>query len=266
VLQLVDGVACEDTRHTAPLLQAYGLDKPLWAVHQHNEQAAAQTLIERLARGERVAYVSDAGSPGISDPGARLCAAVRAAGHRCIPLPGTSSVTALVSVAGLAAADGEPAFEFTGFLPPKGAERARALQRLQTHTGACVLLEAPHRIATLARDLAPFGERPVTVGRELTKQFEEVATLPCAGFADWLQASPHRNKGEFALVLHPLARVATAAQGAGLPPETLRVLALLIRELPVKTAARLCADITGAPKNALYSAALALKADPDGEP
>lgn len=264
VLQLVDAVACEDTRHTAPLLQAYGLDKPLWAVHQHNEQAAAQALTERLARGERVAYVSDAGSPGISDPGARLCAAVQAAGHRCIPLPGTSSVTALVSVAGLPATEGEAAFEFTGFLPPKGAERARALQRLQGQPGACVLLEAPHRIATLARDLAPFGERALTVGRELTKQFEEVATLPCAGFTDWLLASPHRSKGEFALVLHPIAREATPAEGAGLPPETLRVLALLLKELPVKTAARLCADITAQPKNALYTAALALKADPDG--
>ncbi len=257
VLGLVDAVACEDTRHTATLLQAYGVQRPLLAVHQHNEAEAAEQVVQRLQRGERVAYVSDAGTPGISDPGARLCSAVQQAGLRCVPLPGASSITALVSVAGLQTEGQDAAFEFTGFLPAKGADRERALQRLAGQAQACVLLEAPHRIESLARDLARLGPRRLTVGRELTKQFEEVTTLACADWADWLAADANRRKGEFALVLHPLP---PEAASEGLPAEAQRVLALLLAELPVKSAARLCADITGASKNALYQAALALKA------
>ena len=254
VLGLVDAIACEDTRHTAGMLQAYGLHKPLLALHQHNEEQAAQGVVERLQRGERVAYVSDAGTPGVSDPGARLCAAVQAAGLRCVPLPGASSVTALVSVAGLAEAD-SASFEFIGFLPPKGQERAQALQRVAGLPHACVLLEAPHRIAVLARDLAALGERRITVGRELTKQFEEMATMPCAELPAWLAGQAARSKGEFALVLHPLAPVAAGAE-QGPSAEALRVLDLLLAELPVKSAARLCAELTGGSKNELYQAAL----------
>ncbi len=258
VLGLVDAVACEDTRHTASLLQAYGLHKPLLALHQHNEAEAAQGVVERLRRGERVAYVSDAGTPGISDPGSRLCAAVQAAGLRSLPLPGASSVTALVSVAGLAGADTGAAFEFTGFLPPKGSERATALRRVSEQPHACVLLEAPHRMAVLARDLAALGERRVTLGRELTKQFEEVVTLRCSELAAWLEAVPTRSKGEFALVLHQL-EAADGDRGDGPSPQAMRVLELLLAELPVKTAARLGADITGESKNVLYQIALRLK-------
>ena len=257
VLGLADCVACEDTRHTASLFQAYGLHRPLLAVHQHNEAEAATAVIERLLRGERVAYVSDAGTPGISDPGARLCAAVQAAGLRCVPLPGASSVTTVLSVAGLGAHEHGTAFEFTGFLPPKGREREQALQRLAQQDHACVLLEAPHRIATLARDLSALGERRVTVGRELTKQFEEIATVSCAELPTWFEASPTRSKGEFALVLHPVARAGHSEEGPD--AEALRVLDLLLAEVPLKTAAQLTADITGASKNALYQAALARK-------
>jgi 16S rRNA (cytidine1402-2'-O)-methyltransferase len=237
LLGLVDAIACEDTRHTGTLLQAYGLHKPLMALHQHNESQAAQGVIDRLQRGERVAYVSDAGTPGISDPGARLCALVQAAGLRCMPLPGASSVTALLSVAGLAGMGAGVAFEFTGFLPAKGSERTQGLRRLA--------------------QLVALGERPVTVGRELTKQFEEVATLPCAELASWLASVPARSKGEFALVLHPLPSEAQGCAGPG--AEALRVLGLLLAELPLKTAARLAADITGASKNDLYEAALAAR-------
>lgn len=257
VLGLVDAIACEDTRHTGSLLQAYGLQRPLLALHQHNEAEAALGVIERLQRGERIAYVSDAGTPGISDPGARLCAAVQAAGLRCLPLPGASSVTTLLSVAGLAAAETDAAFEFTGFLPPKGAARAQALRRLAQQPHACVLLEAPHRIQALARDLGALGERPITVGRELTKQFEQIVTLRCDALQDWLAADPAHARGEFALALHPLARTATSADGPD--AEALRVLQLLMAELPLKGAARLAAEITGASKNALYQAGLAIK-------
>ena len=261
LLGLVDAIACEDTRHTASLLQAYGLHRPLLALHQHNEAEAAVGVVERLQRGERIAYVSDAGTPGISDPGARLCAAVQAAGLRAIPLPGASSVTTLLSVAGLAATETDAAFEFTGFLPTKGSARAQALRRLAQQPHACVLLEAPHRIQTLAKDLIELGERQVTLGRELTKQFEQLVTLRCDELAGWLAADPMHGKGEFALALHPLARVAASEDGPD--AEALRVLKLLLAELPLKGAARLAAEITGGSKNALYQAGLALKPTAD---
>lgn len=262
VLDLVDAIACEDTRHTAGLLQAFGLHKPLLAVHQHNEREAAQQVIARLRRGERVAFVSDAGTPGVSDPGARLCAEVAAQGLRCMPLPGASAVTTLLSVAGLA--EGEGRFAFLGFLPAKGAERQRAVLALADQPLAAVLLESPHRIAALARELAPLGERRLTIGRELTKQHEQVHTLACGAFADWLAADASHGRGEFALLLHPPLAV-DAEAGEGLPASALRTLDLLLAELPLKSAARLCAELTGQPRNALYQAALARRAEGDGE-
>ncbi|MDB5845784.1 MAG: putative ribosomal small subunit methyltransferase, partial [Polaromonas sp.] len=154
-LELVDVIACEDTRHTQSLLRAYGIDRPnarLLALHQHNEAEAAQTVIARLAQGERIAYVSDAGTPGVSDPGARLAAAVREAGYRVLPLPGASSVTTLLSAAGLTGADDDgSAFVFAGFLPNKAGERDTAVEALRHELRGVVLLEAPHRIEALAR-------------------------------------------------------------------------------------------------------------------
>ncbi|HSV47944.1 MAG TPA: 16S rRNA (cytidine(1402)-2'-O)-methyltransferase, partial [Ramlibacter sp.] len=213
VLQMADAVACEDTRHTQTLLRAYGMDRPgaqLIALHQHNEAQAAQEVVRRLQAGERIAYASDAGTPGVSDPGARLAATVQAAGLRVVPLPGASSVTAVLSVAG---SGGDSAFVFAGFLPAKAGERDAAVQALAQEPRAVVLLEAPHRIEALARALAPLGARALTVGRELTKQFEQVATLACADFAQWLQADAVRSRGEFALVLHAAAQAAPQGEG-----------------------------------------------------
>ena len=268
VLQLADTVACEDTRHTQQMLRSYGIEKhghQLLAVHQHNEAEAAQTVLQRLHQGERVAYASDAGTPGISDPGARLVAAVGAAGLRCIPLPGASSVTALLSVTGLvpvsgsAGDGGHGGFEFAGFLPSRAQERALALQALQTTRHAVVLLEAPHRMEATAQALAALGERRVTLGRELTKQFEQVTTLPAQELPQWFAADAHRLRGEFALVVHPAAAQATAGeQGA-------HVLRLLLPELPLKTAARLAAEITGASRNDLYALGLKMKKDDQPE-
>ena len=254
MLQLADTLACEDTRHTQALLRAYGIDKTasqLLAVHQHNEAEAAQAVIDRLRQGQRVACASDAGTPAVSDPGARLVAAVRAAGLRVVPLPGASSVTAVLSAAG-AVGDGG-AFVFSGFLPAKAAERNAAVAHLAQEVRPVVLLEAPHRIDAVARSLAAMGSRPITVGRELTKQFEEIATVPCAELPAWLSADPQRSRGEFTLVLH-------AAADAPRADDSLRVLELLLEELPVKTAVKLAADISGAPRNALYDAALKFKA------
>ncbi|MDM0106697.1 16S rRNA (cytidine(1402)-2'-O)-methyltransferase [Variovorax sp. J22R24] len=261
VLQTVDAVACEDTRHTQSLLRAYGIERAsaqLLALHQHNEAEAAQSVIAKLANGERIAYVSDAGTPGVSDPGARLVAAVREAGYRVLPLPGASSVTTLVGAAGLVSSgDAGSAFVFAGFLPSKSGERDAAVLELADEPRSVVLLEAPHRIEALARALATLGERQITVGRELTKQFEEIATVTAAALPDWFRASRDRTRGEFALVLHPKP---TAADD-GVEGE--RVLRLLLDELPLKSAVRVAAEISGAPRNALYDAALRMREEPN---
>ncbi len=253
VLSLVDAVACEDTRHTQALMRALGIERPdggLIAIHQHNESEAAQQVLRRLQAGERIAYASDAGTPAVSDPGARLVAAVQGAGLRVMPLPGASSVTAVLSAAG--AYGDDPGFVFGGFLPARAGERAQAVQALAQEPRAVVLLEAPHRIADLAQALAPLGPRRVTVGRELTKQFEQVQTLACQDLVGWLAADAARTRGEFALVLHP--------QPAARPQDDgLRLLELLLPELPVKTAVRIAAQASGAPRNDLYEAALRLR-------
>ena len=259
VLQLADTVACEDTRHTQSMLRAYGIDKSasqLLAVHQHNEAEAAQNVVHRLQQGQRVAYVSDAGTPGVSDPGARLVAAVQAAGLRAVPLPGASSITTALCVAGAVAHSTDSGgFLFAGFLPVKNAERATAVQQLASEPRCVVLLEAPHRIEDLAGALAVLGERPVTLARELTKQFEEISTHPAQDLARWLAGAPQRVKGEFVVLLHPL--LAPPEDGA----DAQRVLRLLLGELPTKTAVKLAADITGAPRNALYAQALQIRQD-----
>ncbi|CAN7188090.1 16S rRNA (cytidine(1402)-2'-O)-methyltransferase [Acidovorax sp. NB1] len=259
VLQLADTVACEDTRHTQTLLRAYGIDKgaaQLLAVHQHNEAEAAQAVVQRLQQGQRVAYVSDAGTPGVSDPGARLVAAVQAAGLRALPLPGASSITTALSAAGAVAHSAEHGgFVFAGFLPVKNAERATVIQQQLASEPRCVvLLEAPHRIGELAQALAVLGTRPVTLARELTKQFEEITTQPAQALTAWLDGSPQRSRGEFVVLLHPVPL-------AGNDGESLRVLRLLLAELPLKSAVRLAADITGASRNVLYDTALAWKRD-----
>jgi 16S rRNA (cytidine1402-2'-O)-methyltransferase len=254
VLGLVDAIACEDTRHTQSLLRAYGIDKnssQLIAVHQHNEAQAAHTVMEHLRQGQRVAYVSDAGTPGISDPGARLVAAVRQHQLRAIPLPGPSSVTTVLSVAGLIE-DQPSGFVFVGFLATKAGERERQVLTLAAEARAVVLLEAPHRIEALAAALTVLGPRQVTIGRELTKQFEEVATVSAQDLPTWLAADTNRLRGEFALVLHPVPPAAAA-------PQDTRVLKMLMEHLPLKTAVKLAADITGEPRNALYQLALAMK-------
>lgn len=254
VLQLADALACEDTRHSQALLRAYGIDTSpnQWlAVHQHNEAQASAAVLERLRQGQRVAYLSDAGTPAISDPGARLVALVRAAGHRVMPLPGASSVTTALSAAGVLE-HGHSGFVFAGFLPSKSAERATALEALAKEPRAVVLLEAPHRIEALAQALATLGTRTLTVGRELSKQFEQIVTVPAQEFGAWLAQDPRHCRGEFALVLHPDMPTGDSAIDE-------RVLRLLLAELPLKSAVHLSAEITGQPRNALYQRALALK-------
>ena len=252
VLRGADLIACEDTRHTRLLLDRHGIRAPLLALHEHNENQAAAKLIELIGAGQQVALVSDAGTPGISDPGARAVAAVRSAGHRVIPLPGPSAMIAALSAAGLP----DARFLFAGFLPTKSAARRSEIERLAAVPAALVFYEAPHRIAETIADLAAVlePERTLVVARELTKLFEQIAVMPVAEGPAWLAADANRQRGEFVLVVSgPPPRV-------GLDAEVERVLQALLAELPVKQAAKLAATITGAAKNALYQRALELKA------
>lgn len=255
VLGLVQAVACEDTRVAATLLRHLGLQPPLLALHAHNEHEAATKVLARLAGGESVAYISDAGTPAVSDPGAALVAQAAAAGHTVVPVPGASSALAALSVAGdVGGKASGSGFHFVGFLPAKGGERQTALAVVLASPATQVLFEAPHRIAALAAELA--GATPlrrVTLCRELTKQFETVVTRPAAELPGWLAEDDNRLRGEFVLVLH--AQV--AVEEAGLPAATLRTLKVLLRDLPLKQAVGLAAEITGAPRNALYERALA---------
>ncbi|WP_444633301.1 16S rRNA (cytidine(1402)-2'-O)-methyltransferase [Cupriavidus oxalaticus] len=257
VLGLADAVACEDTRNTAQLLSRVGLQRPLVAVHEHNEREAAGRIAARLAAGERIAYVSDAGTPGISDPGARLVEAVRAAGHPVVPLPGPSAAVAALSVAGDMLETGAGRFTFVGFLPSKPKARGEAIARLAALDHAWVCYEAPHRIAdTLAALAAGLpGERRLLVGRELTKLFEDIAVVTAAQAPAWLAADPNRAKGEFVLVVEGAG--GDAATDGAPDAEAQRVLGLLLAEVPAKRAAKLAAAITGANTGALYQLALA---------
>jgi 16S rRNA (cytidine1402-2'-O)-methyltransferase len=254
VLATVDAIACEDTRHSARLLEHFGLTKPLLAAHEHNEREAAEALLARLARGERVAYVSDAGTPAVSDPGAALVAAARGAGYRVVPIPGASSALAAVSVAGDTGGSG---FAVVGFLPARGGERAEALARTARATPAQVLFEAPHRIAALAAALAEAcPERTLTLCRELTKQFESIVTLRAHDLPEWLGADANRARGEFVVVLHGMASDTDAAGEA----DHDALLVPLLESLPLKQAVTLAMAIGGAPRNVLYARALVLKA------
>ncbi|QYY31459.1 MULTISPECIES: 16S rRNA (cytidine(1402)-2'-O)-methyltransferase [Cupriavidus] len=257
VLGLADAIACEDTRNTGQLLSRVGLQRPLVAVHEHNEREAAGRIVQRLAAGERIAYVSDAGTPGISDPGARLVEAVRAAGLPVVPLPGPSAAVAALSVAGEMLDTGAGRFTFVGFLPSKPKARGEAIAALAALDHAWVLYEAPHRIAetlaALAAGLPP--ARRLLVGRELTKLFEETPVMTVAEAPAWLAAEATRAKGEFVLVVEGAA--ANAADDGAPDAQAQRVLSLLLAELPAKRAAKLAAAITGASTDALYKLALA---------
>ena len=258
VLGRVDAVACEDTRVAAQLLRHLGLHKPLIALHAHNEQGAASAVLQRLAAGESVAYISDAGTPAVSDPGALLVAAAAAAAYTVVPVPGASSALAAISVAGDAQSAG---FSFIGFLPAKGAERQAALATVLADRRTQLLFEAPHRIHTLAAELANAATtRTVTVCRELTKQFEAIHTLAAGALPAWLAADANNSRGEFVVVLHAQALPAASTNEHGLDAASLRCLTVLLRELPLKQAVALAQELSGAPRNALYQQALVIKA------
>jgi 16S rRNA (cytidine1402-2'-O)-methyltransferase len=251
-LRGVDLVACEDTRHARHLLDHHGIKVPTLALHQHNENEAAEKLVRLLGEGKAVALISDAGTPGISDPGARTVAAVRAAGFRVIPLPGPNAAIAALSAAGLS----DPRFLFVGFLPAKVGARETAIRELAGVDAALVFYEAPHRVMETVGALVDLLEpqREIVIARELSKLFEQIERMPLADAPAWLAADANHQRGEFVLV------VSGPPPREGMDAETERVLIALLAELPVKQAAKLAAEITGQPKNALYARALELKA------
>lgn len=251
VLRAADVIAAEDTRNSQHLLSAYGIQARLVAVHEHNESATAGRIIEDLQAGKRVAYISDAGTPGLSDPGARLARAVREAGLPVLPVPGASALAAAVSVSGL-----EGAFLFQGFLPAKTAARRRALEGLRDIDAALVFYEAPHRIEETVADLAVVlgSERTILFAREITKRFEQFHACTLAEATAWLATDDNHRRGEFVLVVWPPAEKAGQVDGEGR-----RVLEILLAELPLKQATRLAVKLTGGRKNELYELALRLK-------
>ena len=254
-LRQVDVIACEDTRVTRTLLARFGIDTPTTALHEHNEREASAELVRRLRAGETVALVSDAGTPGVSDPGAFLVGQAHASGVRVSPVPGPSAAAAAISVAGFPSAQ----FHFAGFLPASPAGRRKALETLDLPV-PLVLYEAPHRIARAVADLLErFGpEREVVIGRELSKKFEEVARLRLGDAEAWLDGAPHRKQGEFVLVVAPGSeRPARAAA-----PDGEQVLGILLESLTPSEAAWVAARISGEPKNVLYQKALASRKKP----
>lgn len=256
VLTIADAIACEDTRNTAQLLGRYGLSKTLIAAHEHNEREAADKLIARLSAGERIALVSDAGTPAVSDPGARIVDAVREAGLRVMPLPGASAAVSALSASGLV----NDRFHFVGFLPAKAKQRETELAALAHADATLVLYEAPHRIAeTVNALLAAFGpERLIVFARELTKLFEEMHRCTLAEAPAWVAADSNREKGEYVLLIEG-APAANDKDDA----EAERILAILLEECPVKQAAALAARITGQKKNMLYDKALRMRQSAD---
>lgn len=251
-LKQADRVAAEDTRVSGQLLAHFGISKPLVSIREHNEREAAEKVIAWIAAGEAVAYVSDAGTPAISDPGARLVAAVRAAGQTVAPIPGAAAVTTALSAAGVESGD----WLFHGFLPPKSGARRAQLQALAMLPSALVFYEAPHRIEETLADMAGTldPQRLVTLARELTKKFESIVTLPLADAPAWLAADPNHARGEFVVIVHAPLAAATASDA-----EALRVLGILAAELPPTLAAKLAAKITGRTKAELYQMTLAHK-------
>jgi 16S rRNA (cytidine1402-2'-O)-methyltransferase len=252
VLSLVDAIACEDTRNTTHLLARYGLSKPLISAHQHNERKVAEKLISRLLTGERIALVSDAGTPAVSDPGALIVDAIRAAGIRIMPLPGASAAIAALSASGLI----NDRFHFVGFLPSSTGQRNNVLMELQGIAATLIIYEAPHRITETIKAIANSFEstRRIVIARELSKIFEEIYRCPLHEAESWLMADPNRRRGEFVLLVEGAPTTSNI-----LDAEADRILAILLAECPVSQAAALTAKITGQKKNALYERALSIK-------
>lgn len=253
ILKQVDAIAAEDTRHSAGLLTHFGINKKLIAVHEHNEQQSAQLLLQRIQQGEQIALITDAGTPGISDPGAVVVDVLISHGVKVVPIPGASAVIAALSASGIT----DSAFMFVGFLPASASQRRKKLESLQTVDATLVFYEAPHRIVDCVNDLLQVlgVERRITIARELTKTFETIHRCSLAEAGAWLQQDTNQQRGEFVLLVEALP----PQDAVEVDQNAERVLRLLLDALPLKQAAKLASDITGAKKNALYEFALGIK-------
>ncbi|PJJ98791.1 16S rRNA (cytidine(1402)-2'-O)-methyltransferase [Lysobacteraceae bacterium NML75-0749] len=244
-LRAVAAICAEDTRHSRPLLQQFGIDTPLLALHEHNEEALAEKLVARLLAGESLALISDAGTPLVSDPGFRLVQAARKAGVRVSPVPGASALIAALSVAGLPS----DRFVFEGFLPAKAGARRERLQALAGERRTMIFYESSHRICEFLRDAGEVfgGERKAALARELTKLFETVLDGRLAEITTQVEADANQQKGEFVVLIEGAADSGEAQQAEGL-----RIYRALLAHLPPSTAAKIAAELSGAPRKALY--------------
>ena len=252
-LNRVDLIAAEDTRHSGRLMQHFAISTPMVALHDHNERQRAQSLVQKLAEGQSIALISDAGTPLISDPGYHLVSAVRDAGYQVVPVVGPCALIAGLSVSGLAT----DRFSFYGFLPAKSSGRRQQLQQLERVTHTQVFYESPHRIVATVDDIVSVmgANRRLVLARELTKTFETVYGAKASEVQAWLSADHNQQKGEFVVLLEG----AEPQQLQEIGPEEERMLALLLAELPIKKAAAITASMTGHKKKALYDRALELQ-------
>ena len=256
-LKAVDVIAAEDTRMTRNLLSHFAIATRMIAVHEHNERNAAQGIVNLLQQGQRVALVTDAGTPAVSDPGAKVVAAVHAAGLKVVPIPGASALIAAISASG----EGEHGFVFRGFLPATAGERRRELTKLKASAETLVFYESPHRIVECIAALnETFADtRELIICRELTKKFETIHRLKLADAVAWLDADDNNRRGEFVLILSKPSTGA-ASEAESVQEQALeRTLTILCAALPLKQAVAMAVELTGEKKNKVYDKALAIK-------
>lgn len=258
-LRDVNVIAAEDTRMTKSLLGHFGISQRLIAVHDHNERNAADGIVKLLGEGQSVALVTDAGTPAVSDPGARVVAAVQAAGFAVVPIPGASALVAALSASG----EGEGGFLFHGFLPPKEGDRRRALAALKNSSYALVFYESPHRIIESVASMFAIFEnaRELIVCRELTKKFETIIRLKLSDAVAWLESHENNQRGEFVLILSRPG-IGEAIEAEMAQTQALeRTLKILLEDLPLKQAVALAVKLSGEKKNLVYEMALGLKGE-----
>lgn len=265
ILNEVDGIACEDTRHTGSFLHTLGIQKPLISLHQHNENDAAMQIVDKLRSGQRWAYVSDAGTPGLSDPGALLIKHVVKHHLRVIPIPGPSALTTLLSIASDVLISSEGRFQFMGFLPTKGKQRQELINSISISPNCSFLYESPQRIASTLKDLSlqiSNPERVIVVGRELTKMFESIYRLDCQSIGSWLDSGPEL-RGEFVLLIQGKPKEKIISDDGLLNLEPTLLIRVLSGYLGSKQIAEVFAKTQLMSKNEAYELALQIKNSAD---
>lgn len=259
ILENVDGIACEDTRHTSILLRQLGINKPLLALHEHNERAMAEKLVGYLQSGQRWAYVSDAGTPGISDPGSRLVEVCTHNGVRSIPIPGASAVSAIISASGKGMNTSEGKFQFLGFLPMKAKARDLTMLQIDIASMATIIYEAPQRIATTLNALHSSisdKDREIVIGRELTKKFETISRISIKEIPEWI-ATQTESRGEFVLLIEGVSKTVEVSEHGEF--ELAALSRVLSKHIGSKQIAEVISEITTMSKKDAYQLVLDTK-------